>query len=153
MYNKYNKYIMYNLQALVALIRVVLHIQDLEGGLPQALMHAILLCCWHWYDMWFPFNSLDLISGVMQSIPFIKIWQPRADRVWVRSINKNPHVAETSGWAGGDMSWPKSYFVYLWRHVILRSVHWALIFPLHCDCCSVSGCIILAMQIWHNNLK
>ena len=52
---------------------------------------------WSVQCMWFPFNSLDLISGVLQSIPFINLWQPKADKVWIRSVNKTPHVAETSG--------------------------------------------------------
>ena len=52
---------------------------------------------WSVQCMWFPFNSLDLISGVMRSIPISNIWQPKADKVWVRSVNKTPHVPETSG--------------------------------------------------------
>ena len=56
---------------------------------------------WSVQCMWFPFNGFDLISGVMQSIPIINTWamtwQPKADKMWVCSINKSLHVAETSG--------------------------------------------------------
>ena len=51
---------------------------------------------WSVQCMWFPFNSLDVISGMMQSLPLAHIWQPKADKVWVRRINKSPYVAETS---------------------------------------------------------
>ena len=49
---------------------------------------------WSVQCMWFLFNSLDLISGVVQSIP---IWRLKEDKVWVRSVNKSSQVPGTSG--------------------------------------------------------
>ena len=54
----------------------------------------------HWsvQCLWFPFNSLDLLGGIVQGLPFpcTNIWQPKTDEVWVRAIDKVDTCAETN---------------------------------------------------------
>ena len=53
---------------------------------------------WSLQCMWFPFNSLDLMGGIIQGVPLpsTNIWQPKTDEVWVRAIDKVKTCAETN---------------------------------------------------------
>ena len=46
--------------------------------------------------MWFPFNSLDIPSALLESMPKIDIWEPRADEVWMRAIDTSDEYCVTS---------------------------------------------------------
>ena len=45
---------------------------------------------WSVEILWFPFNSLGTIGGVIEGLPLVSIWQPKTDEVWVRAINRDP---------------------------------------------------------------
>lgn len=57
----------------------------LYGGSPK--LWQLLNDNWSVELLWFPFNSLGLIGGIMEGIPLISAWQPKLDEVWVRAIN------------------------------------------------------------------
>jgi DNA-binding phage protein len=53
---------------------------------------------WSVQILWFPFNSLGLIAGLIQGLPFTNIWQPRTDEVWMHTVNIVDTYAETNRW-------------------------------------------------------
>ena len=59
----------------------------LYGNKPQLL--EILRDNWSVQMMWFPFNSLGLLGGIIEGLPLLSIWQPRCDEVWLRVVNKD----------------------------------------------------------------
>jgi len=63
---------------------------------PNPSLKQLLKDNWSVQCMWFPFNSLGLIDGLLQSLPTVNVWQPKTDEVWVRLINKTDEFAETN---------------------------------------------------------
>ena len=51
---------------------------------------------WSVQILWFPFNSLGLIAGLIQGLPLTNIWQPRTDEVWMHTVNIVDTYAETN---------------------------------------------------------
>ena len=66
-------------------------IGDLFYGPDPSIKH-ILKDNWSVQILWLPFNSLDLAGGIVQGLPFTNVWQPKADEVWLRTVN----LVETS---------------------------------------------------------
>ena len=46
--------------------------------------------------MWFPFNSLSIPGALLESIPNLDIWEPMADEVWMRAVDKSEEYCVTS---------------------------------------------------------
>ena len=51
---------------------------------------------WSVQILWFPFNSLGLVAGLIQGLPFTNVWQPRTDEVWMHTVNIVDTYAETN---------------------------------------------------------
>lgn len=66
----------------------------LYGSEPKLL--DILRKNWSVQMMWFPFNSLGLVGGIIEGLPLLSIWQPRCDEVWLRVINKDTTYTEAN---------------------------------------------------------
>ena len=64
------------------------------GTNPQ--LKTLLKNNWSVQCMWFPFNSLGLTNGILQSLPTVNLWQPKTDEVWVRAINRNNEQVESN---------------------------------------------------------
>lgn len=52
----------------------------------------------HWSVqlLWFPFNSLNLVGGLVQGLPFTNIWQPKIDEVWLHTVDLVDTYIETN---------------------------------------------------------
>ena len=51
---------------------------------------------WSLEILWFPFNSLGLMGGLLEGLPIFSIWQPKLDKVWVRAINRDDTFCEAN---------------------------------------------------------
>ncbi|CAI8024882.1 hypothetical protein GBAR_LOCUS14408 [Geodia barretti] len=51
---------------------------------------------WSVQVLWFPFNSLGLVAGLIQGLPLTNIWQPRTDEVWMHTVNIVDTYAESN---------------------------------------------------------
>ena len=58
-------------------------------ALPQ-----ILRSNWAVWLIWFPFNSLGIHGGILQSLPQMNIWQPKLDEARVIAINRDDAFCE-----------------------------------------------------------
>ena len=70
-------------------------VDSLLYGKPPGLL-KLLRDYWSVEILWFPFNSLGLKEGILQSLPCVNIWEPKDDEVWVRAINKDKRECETN---------------------------------------------------------
>ena len=50
---------------------------------------------WSLQFLWFPYNSLGLLGGLVQGLPFIHVWQPKADQVSIRAVDQDEVFHET----------------------------------------------------------
>ena len=66
----------------------------LYGSEPKLL--DILCKNWSVQMMWFPFNSLGLLGGIIEGLPLLSIWQPRCDEVWLCIVNKDNTYSEAN---------------------------------------------------------
>ena len=66
----------------------------LYGTKPE--LKALIEKHWSLQFMWFPFSSLGALGGMIQGLPLIHIWQPKADQVMIRAIDKVETFHETS---------------------------------------------------------
>ena len=66
----------------------------LYGSEPKLL--NILRRNWSVQMMWFPFNSLGLVGGIIEGLPLLSIWQPKCDEVLLRAINKDTIYTEAN---------------------------------------------------------
>ena len=61
------------------------------------LLPKILQENWSVEILWFPFNSLGLMGGLLEGLPLVNMWQPKLDEVWVRAINPDEkHFCEAN---------------------------------------------------------
>ena len=63
---------------------------------PNPTIKRILNEHWSVQMLWFLFNSLDLLGGLVQGLPFTNIWQPKTDEVWLHTVDLVDTYAETN---------------------------------------------------------
>lgn len=63
---------------------------------PNPTIKSIVNKHWSVQLLWFPFNSLDIVGGLIQGLPLTHIWQPRTDEVWLHTVDLVDKYAETS---------------------------------------------------------
>ena len=63
---------------------------------PNPRIKQIVKDHWSTQILWFPFNSLGLVAGLIQGLPFTNIWQPRTDEVWLHTVDLVDTYTETN---------------------------------------------------------
>lgn len=63
---------------------------------PNPTVKKILQEHWTVQMLYFPYNGLDALGGLIQGLPFVQLWQPKTDEVWVHTVDKVDTYAETS---------------------------------------------------------
>lgn len=63
---------------------------------PNPTIKRIVKEHWSVQMLWFPFNSLDLVGGLIQGLPFTNVWQPKTDEVWLHTVDLVDTYAETN---------------------------------------------------------
>ena len=63
---------------------------------PNPKIKQIVKDHWSTQILWLPFNSLGLVAGLIQGLPFTNIWQPRTDEVWVHTVDLVDTYTETN---------------------------------------------------------
>ena len=71
------------------------HVGELFYGSNPAIKH-IVKDHWSVQILWFPFNSLGLVEGLLQGLPFTNIWQPKMDEVWLHTVDLVDTYTETN---------------------------------------------------------
>ena len=63
---------------------------------PNPRIKEVMKNNWSVQILWFPFNSLDIVGGLLQGMPFTDLWQPKTDEVWLRTVNLTDKYTETN---------------------------------------------------------
>ena len=63
---------------------------------PNPTIKSVVNKHWSVQLLWFPFNSLNLVGGLVQGLPFTNVWQPKTDEVWLHTVDLVDTYTETN---------------------------------------------------------